>query len=48
VGFALVLGMMPVRDSRDPPRPVLRSTPSEVAAWPDGARRHDFDHRTGE
>ena len=33
-----------VRDSKDPDGPVLRFTPSELAAWLDGARRHEFDH----
>jgi Domain of unknown function (DUF397) len=33
-----------VRDSKDPGGPVLRFTPSEFAAWLDGARRAEFDH----
>jgi len=33
-----------VRDSKDPDGPVLRFTPSELAAWLDGARHHEFDH----
>jgi hypothetical protein len=33
-----------VRDSKDPSGPVLRFTPSEFAAWLDGARRAEFDH----
>jgi len=33
-----------VRDSKDPEGPVLRFTPSELAAWLDGARKHEFDH----
>jgi hypothetical protein len=33
-----------VRDSKDPHGPVLRFTPSEFAAWLDGARRAEFDH----
>ena len=35
-----------VRDSKDPDGPVLRFTPSELAAWLDGARHHEFDHLT--
>ena len=33
-----------VRDSKDPDGPVLRFTPSEVAAWLDGAKKAEFDH----
>ena len=33
-----------VRDSKDPSGPVLRFTPSEFAAWLDGARKDEFDH----
>jgi hypothetical protein len=33
-----------VRDSKDPHGPVLRFTPTEVTAWLDGARKHEFDH----
>jgi Domain of unknown function (DUF397) len=33
-----------VRDSKDPDGPVLRFTPSEFAAWLDGAKRAEFDH----
>jgi hypothetical protein len=33
-----------VRDSKDPEGPVLRFTPSEFAAWLDGARHTEFDH----
>ena len=33
-----------VRDSKHPDGPVLRFTPSEFAAWLDGARRAEFDH----
>jgi len=32
-----------VRDSKDPDGPVPRFTPSELAAWLDGARKHEFD-----
>jgi hypothetical protein len=33
-----------VRDSKDPDGPVLHFTPSEFAAWLDGAKRAEFDH----
>jgi len=32
-----------VRDSEGPDGPVPRFTPSELAAWLDGARKHEFD-----
>jgi hypothetical protein len=37
-------GGVEVRDSKDPHGPVLRFTPSEFAAWLDGARKAEFDH----
>ena len=33
-----------VRDSKDPDGPTLLYTPSEFAAWLDGARKGEFDH----
>ena len=37
-------GHIEVRDSKDPDGPVLRFTTGELAAWLDGAQRHEFDH----
>jgi Domain of unknown function (DUF397) len=37
-------GGVEVRDSKDPDGPVLRFTPSEFAAFLDGARKAEFDH----
>jgi hypothetical protein len=37
-------GGVEVRDSKDPHGPVLRFTPSEFAAWLDGAKKAEFDH----
>ena len=39
-------GAIEVRDSKDPDGPVLRFTPSEFAAFLDGARKAEFDHLT--
>jgi hypothetical protein len=39
-------GAVEVRDSKDPHGSVLRFTPSEFAAWLDGARHAQFDHLT--
>jgi hypothetical protein len=37
-------GAVEVRDSKDPHGPALRFTPSEFAAWLDGAKQAEFDH----
>jgi len=37
-------GDVEIRDSKDPDGPVLRFTPSEFAAWLDGAKHAEFDH----
>ena len=37
-------GDVEVRDSKDPHGPALRFTPSEFAAWLDGAKKAEFDH----
>lgn len=33
-----------VRDSKDTDGPALRFTPTEFAAWLDGAKKGEFDH----
>jgi hypothetical protein len=33
-----------VRDSKHPDGPALSYTPSEFAAWLDGAKKGEFDH----
>lgn len=41
-------GGVQVRDSKHPDGPVLTFTPTELAAWLDGARTGEFDHLVGE
>jgi hypothetical protein len=37
-------GMIEIRDSKDQSGPVLRFTSAELAAFLDGASKHEFDH----
>jgi Domain of unknown function (DUF397) len=37
-------GVVEVRDSKQPDGPTLGYTPSEFAAWLDGAKKGEFDH----